>query len=586
MNNISNSIKYQTKQFKKSSLLYIKNCKFNYLSNFNNYSFRRTNAYNKCSNNNNTINKTFYYSLNKRYLSKNNNDQALLNNDTIEDYNTNTKNKSSTLNKKNISMLLGNNATDLEKEKANHLLDTSIMNLRQDINSKNYSYFSLIECLSFSENCNHEPLIIELEDIMIKYLNESYENRDKLFNNFSVYEKLGFYSQLKNICSNRFKTKLLEQTNNLIRYIDISTKESLNEYIKNLNKKSSSTIYVNDIFFNVYETYIYFSNNKFEFNEINIEINNVLTNNFNKFEEDSKINIALKGIFYKFSNKWPLFTEYNYLIIINYLKLTINEFIKKDIKSIMYEDNTKNFICFQLFPKMCHDFILLSNKPKNSIEGLVNSSNNIDTNNFNINTKEVLNEKQIIKKQLNDTLNFVKKIYMQLLQYADINYLIPVMSNSINYLGHDYDIIYSTILKINWNIHDISYDYLLEVFFSALKVNINLLVNEKDANLENSKKLNEYKICLSSILSIINKNGSKTYNNTDKTIEGFTFRDIKVKINEAFMHLSKKRNKNIAPSFKKLVIMSLQYSPYSGYNYIKEIEIIYENYLLLELHKI
>lgn len=421
-----------------------------------------------------------------------------------------------------FSTLIKNEINQEENHKAMVLLDSSMGLLRGNFENTKFKFENVLTVLSLSEKCIHDPLIKEVEDMLIKIV---LVNDDK---NINIYDEYGHKNKVLIFLHFRYFTNTLMNNKDFIEKIDQSISDSLTYILNNDSNENEN------LFCGVYEELIGLIN---KYNNISLPkiikvINTYIERKFSNLQKEIQNHIVFKTIFIT-NSKYPLLLNINYLQIIFFIKNTLSNVNETwMMKSSM----------LQLYPKINYDFINRLESEESRVEAF---------------------------REAND---YYKKHYIQNFDKNFGEEYLCSFSNYTNYLGKDVDILKITLLKSVWNLHIFSYENQIELFFSSLKYDFENIRKCWDIEKYNDNMRSVYDV-------LIKKKLDSNYFNNDKSIEGEIFRSQYQSLKSAYFKLSSKHNGIINVNFKKLVTKCLNNYPYSGIDYDKEIEVIYSNFI-------
>jgi hypothetical protein len=162
------------------------------------------------------------------------------------------------------------------------------------------------------------------------------------------------------------------------------------------------------------------------------------------------------------------------------------------------------------------------------------------------------------------------------LKIVDLNDdYIALYTNLTNYNRFDYNLFQHILKKISLMISTFSLRVVKDFFFLALQ-------SQDERILTDGNNKNYLSILKSYILNTeVNKEAVLN----SKEMFGILNKYQLSKIHNAFFKLSKNEKGNIDPSFKLILLKSIESSAFQSLNYEKDLKIIYNNYLKLGLNK-
>lgn len=342
---------------------------------------------------------------------------------------------------------------------------------------------------------------------------------DNLYSSLNKFEKVSIFHYLRFIRQNKLRSE------DIVKYIDTEISCSLDIFNSdNLEERTLQT-FIDFILGLIYNKQVY----QVQYPLITLKFNEILGTKFNSLDEDSKAFLALNTIYCE--SEKPIINILNHLQMIAYLKSTIQK----------RNNDNKYMIAFQIFPKIINNFArTLQNNERAKI--------------------------------INDGLAFFKPAFIEAINTNFNDSILISFSNCINYLGVDYDLVRISMNKIIWNLASIEQQLYLEFFFLFLRLDLTKVWD-----------ISEYKKNLEMLISVILKQKRQDSFNYEKTLTGELFRSQNKDIKDSFTILSTKRKGIIHPIFKRLLEHAINFCPYSGVNYVTEMDIAYKNFEQLKL---
>lgn len=405
----------------------------------------------------------------------------------------------------------------------------------------------------------------------------NFRNKDNIpssddFKNILVLNKTQFNSNLENEVDNfifnhynefkRFDIKELSEILAIASSLNFNTvsKEEIeiieSIFIEKMNNNKNSISNESLLYLIEALISIQYKNSSF-FNNLFDKILSVVISNFHKFEEIEKFKLGSLLIFFYSMNMAPSFKKYLLKIKedrnVNINFTSESKIYNKNLFDLLllytsYINSIKNndfrIVLLQILPKMVFDKCLLGNYSKGELFEIMNK-----------NTEEI---SKFIK-------NLESNVNNQQIQSV-------LISNMSNYLFSNESLIRSNLEKSVIYSAGLNNEVILETIFLSLR-------EIKDLSSKDIKYIN---VLVNQLLSS-STNGSF---NKSKSLTGIIYRKQIQEIDSSLYELSHKLEKSktkIDNKFKTFLGRFIVFYPFSGVDYETEIEVIYKNWLKLNI---
>lgn len=430
-------------------------------------------------------------------------------------------------------------------------LDERLKSLRDDvIDRKYYNPNNINHVLSMAQFIQHERLLEDCEDLVIKILS----CKEDLLNEFNIAEIIDFF-----IYASTLPFKKISLNKEVMERIEIIMLTKLN--VTNLLEEVNSFKAV--LLYNIISSCVSLNsnNNKVRFKKLTDTIINVLIESNDKFNSMVKFSFGFNAIF---ENNMDIYEKFPYENILDFSnsKNELDRLFFKDYKDfirICYLNNIElcykkeidfnmKLMAMHLLPKMTTDYLII---------------------NHDLPMKQKIN---ILEESKQITKNYIIET-MRSNSYNIAENCGTLISNVSNYFNIDNDLLNNIISFCSLNINKMGLTGKVELLYTSLKC--------RNQTLFSPKTIAVLKVLIKEIC----KNENSLHLNIEKHAMANIYKSQIKRIEIGYQELQKKHKGNINNVFDNLISRSINYFPFAGVDYTKEIDVMYNNFMKFELYK-